>query len=81
MGKAEELDLTKNEKKVNKVAKETFGITKGVTFPTLSNDMGLAGVSIISFKDSYANKILETNVLNYLRKCARQYHDPPRRSL
>ena len=43
---AEHLELTKKEKHVNQVAKKHYGITKGITFPTLSNDLGFAGVSI-----------------------------------
>lgn len=72
---AAKIELSKKEKYVNHIAKETYGITKGISFPTLSNDMGFAGVSIISFKDSYANKIINADAIRHLKKCSRQYHD------
>ena len=72
---AKRLDLSENEKHVNKVAKESYGITKGISFPTLSNDLGFAGVSIISFKESFSNKTIDTEILRHLKKCSRQYHD------
>ena len=72
---AEKIELTKKEKHVNKVAKEQYGITKGISFPTLSNDLGFAGVSMISFKESFSNKTIDTKILDHLGKCSRQYHD------
>jgi DNA-binding CsgD family transcriptional regulator len=72
---AERINLTAEEEKVNKVAKEEFGITKGITFPTLSNDMGYAGISIISFKQDFSDITIEASVLNHLKSCSRMYHD------
>jgi len=72
---AKKTSLNKEEKHVNKITKEKFGISKGITFPTLSNDMGIAGVSIISFKPEYANKEIDSEVLERLKTCCRMYHD------
>jgi len=72
---AKKLSLNKEEKYVNKVAKEKFGVSKGITFPTLSNDMGVAGASIISFKPEYANKKIDSKKLEHLKTCCRMYHD------
>ncbi|KAG1694755.1 putative chromatin-remodeling complex ATPase chain [Nymphon striatum] len=72
---AEKIELSPKEKHVNHIAKEEYGITKGISFPTLSNDLGFAGVSIISFNKNFTNKTIESETLDYLQKCARQYHD------
>jgi len=72
---AEKTLLSKEEKHVNKVTKEKFGVSKGITFPTLNNDMGMAGASIISFKPEYANKQIDPALLQHLKTCCRMYHD------
>lgn len=72
---AKKVSLNKEEKHVIKTTKEKFGVSKGITFPTLSNDMGIAGVSIISFKPEYANKEINSEDLGHLKACCRMYHD------
>jgi len=72
---AKKISLNKEEKNVIKITKEKFGISKGITFPTLSNDMGIAGVSIINFKPEYANKKIDSEILEHLKTCCRIYHD------
>ncbi|WP_299875983.1 autoinducer binding domain-containing protein [uncultured Cocleimonas sp.] len=72
---ANKMDLSKKEQQLITVVKETYGITKGFTFPTLSNDLGYAAVSIISFEDSYTNKTVNADILEHLKKCSRLYHD------
>ena len=67
--------LTKEEEKVSKVAKEIFGATKGVTFPTLSNDIGFAGVSVISFDNKFRGKEVTPEILKHLKKCSKMYLD------
>ncbi len=58
-----------------KITKEKFGVSKGITFPTLGNDMGVTGVSIISFKPEYASKRIDSGTLEHLKTCCRMYHD------
>lgn len=72
---AKQMSLSDEEKKINHVTKVEYGVSKGITFPTLSNDAGLAGVSVISFKEAYKNKTIDSDLLNHLRICARMYHD------
>jgi hypothetical protein len=72
---AEKLALTKKEQHVIDVTKDEFNVSKGITFPTLSNDQGIAGVSMISFNKDYLHKKIDTKILEYLKICCRQYHD------
>ena len=72
---ANKIPLNEEEENVVNITKNKFGVTKGITFPTLSNDMGIAGVSIISFKSEYANKQLDSKTSEYLKSCCRMYHD------
>ncbi len=72
---AKKMQLTQEEKEVNRVAREDFAITRGFAFPTLNADMGIAGVSIISFKQEYANKTVSPKLLNHLKTCCKIYHD------
>ena len=37
--------------------------------------MGYAGVSIISFKEDFTDKKIDTNILNHLKTCSLMYHD------
>jgi len=72
---AEKIILSKKEKEVALMEKEYFGITKGITFPTLSSDIGIAGVSIISLKKEYINKEIDPALLQHLKTYCRMYHD------
>lgn len=67
--------LNKEEKILSKVVKDVFGVTKGVTFPTLSNDMGFAGISVISFDKKYQDQDIAPEILKHLQKCSKMYHD------
>ncbi len=71
---AEHLPLTNKEKQVNRRSK-AHGVAKGITFPTLNSDMGIAYMSVVSFNKAYANKPIAIKTLNYLKKCASQYHN------
>jgi len=71
----QKISLSKEEKEVNRVCREIFGVTKGLTFPTLSSDMGFAGVSIISFSETYIHKEVSTTMLEHLKICSEMYHD------
>jgi len=73
--KAALMDLTEEEKHVNNTARHKFGITKGLGFPTLGSNLGLAGVSIISFKKEDENRQIEPEIINSLHKNSRIYHD------
>lgn len=70
---AESIELSSEEKHVNSVARHDFGISKGITFPTLSSDAGIAGVCAVQIdrKVEPVNKEL----LRYLQACSRVYHD------
>jgi len=72
---AEKIELSDEEKHVNHIARHKFGITKGIVFPTLYNDMGVAAVSIISFKAEDEHRQIEAKVINELHSCVRIYHD------
>jgi len=72
---AQKLSLNKEEKHVIEITKNKFGVRKGITFPTLSNDLGIAGASVISFKPDYATKKIEPKILEHLKTCCRMYHD------
>lgn len=67
--------LSPEEQIIKEVAKERFKVTKGFTFPTLCNDMGYAGVNIISFDKEYTEKKIDPNLLNHLKHCCKLYHD------
>lgn len=69
------LKLSKEEEHVNYVTRNQFGVIKGISFPTLNSDLGLAGVSIISFNPNYENKKIEEKTLTNLHKSIRIYHD------
>lgn len=72
---AEKLTLSKEEQHVVNVTKNKFSISKGITFPTLSNDLGIAGASMISFNKDYLHKKIDSEILGHLKICCRMYHD------
>ena len=72
---ANKISLTEEEIKTNIMAHHQFGIEKGITFPTLSSDLGLAGVAIVSFKPEDMGKVIDPEVLAYLQTCSNIYHD------
>jgi len=72
---AEKLSLTQEEEYIVKVTRDDFGVSKGISFPTLGNDMGIAGASIISFNKEYAKKEVDPTILEHLKTCSRMYHD------
>ena len=41
----------------------------------VSNDLGNSGLSMISFKESFSNKTIDMEILEYLSKHSRQSHD------
>ncbi|MEE9310290.1 MAG: autoinducer binding domain-containing protein [Cocleimonas sp.] len=67
--------MNTKEEKIKDVIKKNFKVTKGFTFPTLSNDMGYAGVSIISFEEGYTEQEADPAALNHLKDCSKIYHD------
>ena len=72
---AQNITLSHEEKQVNEVTKNHFNVYKGISFPTLNSDLGLAGVSIISFDLQYENKVIDPEILSSLHKSIRIYHD------
>ena len=72
---AEKLTLTEKEQYVVDITKNKFNVSKGITFPTLSSDLGLAGVSIVSFNKDYLSKEVDPKTLEHLKVCSRMYHD------
>lgn len=72
---AKRLSLSKQERYVNQAMKEKLGITKGYSFPTLGNDLGASGVAIISFKEEYNTRKLDSALLAQIHHCTRIYHD------
>jgi len=72
---AQKNKLNEKEIQVNLIMIKKFSFTKGITFPTLQNDQGLAGVSVISFKEEYKNKKVSPELLENLKHCVRMYHD------
>ncbi len=72
---AKSIELSDEEKQVNDLARNTFNITRGFAFPTLSSDLGIAGVSIISFDPEKEFEKIDTLALDQLHIIARMFHD------
>jgi hypothetical protein len=72
---AKKTKMSDQEKKVNHIARHQFGIMKGICLPTLTNDLGIAGVSLISFKAEDEHRQLDAKDLDQLHNCARMYHN------
>jgi hypothetical protein len=72
---SKQIELTKKEKHANHKTKEHFGVSRGISFPTLNNDMGIAYVSVIKLKDNTSNNDISSEMLAYLNKCSQVYHD------
>jgi len=66
------IKLTNEEKNFNHIIKEKFGVTKGISFPALSSDVGIAGASIIQLNREV--KPVDEKLLQYLKKCFKIYH-------
>lgn len=74
--KEEELTkLSDNEKLLCNTIKNKYKVTKGLTFPTLNNNHGFAGASIVSFKSTYKDIKIENEVLKQLKDSVQIYHD------
>lgn len=72
---AKKVKISVQEKKVNHIARHQFGVTKGICLPTLTNDLGIAGVNLISFKAEDEHRELDAENLENLHNCARMYHN------
>ncbi len=70
---AETIELSSEEKHINAVARNDFGITRGISFPTLSNDAGIAGVCVIQLNRKV--EPINKEILHYLKACSKVYHD------
>lgn len=67
--------LTQKEKDVLLVANREHGISNGITIPTMSEEMGIAGASIVSRTNDSDFQKLKKERLETLQICTKLFHD------
>lgn len=72
---AEKRNFTEKEKEVLRIAREEFGIINGITIPTLSEQRGIAGASIITSKIGDEYRKLKSENITTLVLCTEMFHD------
>lgn len=72
---AERRKVSAEEFGVLHVAREQYGITNGITIPTMSEQRGIAGAAIISSKSGDAYSKLISENIDTLVLCTKMFHD------
>lgn len=72
---AEKRELPEAEFAQVRLARERFNIVNGIIIPTMSNQRGFAGASLITSKDGDAYEELKSEYLETIALCTRMFHD------
>lgn len=72
---AEERNFSDKEKEILRIARDNFGIINGITIPTLSEQRGIAGASIITSKTNKEYAKLKSKSIQTLALCTGMFHD------
>lgn len=73
--KEQSSDLNDNEIALIRMAREQYGIKNAISIPTMKNNNGIAGASIISFSDDTHFNVLKKQHFNTLVCCTRLFSD------
>lgn len=68
-------ELSEQEVRVIKIAREDYGIKNALSIPTLNHSIGIAGASIISFEDDATFQKLKKKNINTLKYCTQVFND------
>ena len=72
---AKKRNVQEDELRVLTVAKEKYGITNGFTIPTMAEQRGIAGASVISSLDDSEFEKRLNNSIDTVALCTRMFHD------
>jgi hypothetical protein len=71
----QQAQLSAKEHHVIQLAREDYGIMNAISIPTMLDERGAAGASIISTEKDYAFQTLKHERLETLRYCTKLFHD------
>ena len=71
----QQTQLSAKEQRVIQLARVDYGIINSISVPTMLDERGAAGASIISTEKDYTFQILKHERLETLRHCTKLFHD------
>jgi len=72
---AEKRKFSDSDKEILYIAREEFGIINGITIPTMSEQRGIAGASVITSKTGSVYTELKAKGIETIALCTRMFHD------